>query len=489
MAAATDAAGAAEPSSHGKPDSSEPLSKRSKCCDAELTWRDEWRPDWEVKLGERTYRLHAFLLARASTFFKSHIDVVNDCGPRRSDLSDVLPLACHSVFELILDFIYSANHIYSAGSASPEVPCCKALLLLKAADVLGISGLLERASACAAIAAEGSEAPLLLEQYVAFHIPGTDDGVAIRNIQVKLVQAFVDKFAVLVSEPRVRAALMRLPVEMIIDILAADNLFAPDEDEVFDFVAETLEHLSTKGQRDGPECDEVVKPLGDAIVAGECDRPLVEASPNSEAVSLLWKTVRIAHLSDNKIRQATLLAERLRCSEIVSSIFDMLITRSSLDVTPPTIIPPHRRVLPPGVNPPTSSEIDICFRQVGGKQWKRGDSITSRSKRVGSKVFRLMIYPRGTTSAQDGDVSAFVGVVPQPDWGEAWSVHLVCFSIECFPWDEGASCRTLHAHARQVLNMAKMDLGWLTFLPSADVQQYVSIDGYLFVRARITVAP
>jgi len=46
-----------------------------------------------------------------------------------SDLTEVLPLSCHSSFEDALDFVYSENQ------SAFEVPACKALLLLKVADI------------------------------------------------------------------------------------------------------------------------------------------------------------------------------------------------------------------------------------------------------------------------------------------------------------------------------------------------------------------
>merc|ERR1740138_1790625 len=40
-----------------------------------LSWRDGRFSDWTVQVGEKSYRLHAFILARASVYFESQISV------------------------------------------------------------------------------------------------------------------------------------------------------------------------------------------------------------------------------------------------------------------------------------------------------------------------------------------------------------------------------------------------------------------------------
>merc|ERR1719323_419455 len=110
-------------------------------------------------------------------YFNTHMSSTPDTGEsaaghpaqRSSDLTEVLPQSCHMAFEDALDFIYSENQ------AAFEVPASKALLLLKLADILGIGGLFD-AMGRRIEAAFPAKAPLLLEQYCRFHIPGTDDG-------------------------------------------------------------------------------------------------------------------------------------------------------------------------------------------------------------------------------------------------------------------------------------------------------------------------
>merc|ERR1719382_12214 len=111
-----------------------------------------------------------------------------------SDLTEVLPLSCHAAFEDALDFIYSENQ------SGFEAPASKALLLLKIADILGIGGLFD-AMGLRIESAFSETAPLLLEQYCRFHIPGTDDGAALRRIREGAVTLIVQKFQPFLANP------------------------------------------------------------------------------------------------------------------------------------------------------------------------------------------------------------------------------------------------------------------------------------------------
>ncbi|CAE8596444.1 unnamed protein product, partial [Polarella glacialis] len=212
---------------------------------AQLSWRDGRFSDWSVQVGEKTYNLHAFLLARASLFFESHMSMASrtqaeeGAVPQKgSDLSEVLPQSCHTAFEDALDFMYSENQ------AGFEAPASKALLLLKIADILGIGGLFDAMGR--RIEAGFSEtAPLLLEQYCRFHIPGTDDGAALRRIRESAVELIVHKFQPFLTNTEMRIALLRLPACVLVEVLDNDDLLVANEDVIFDFVLARAEHPSS----------------------------------------------------------------------------------------------------------------------------------------------------------------------------------------------------------------------------------------------------
>ena len=68
--------------------------------------------DWDVKHGDRTYRLHRLDLskgANSSAFFAGAFN--GDYEAKCTDLTNLLPLACHGHFESALDFIYGTKAI------------------------------------------------------------------------------------------------------------------------------------------------------------------------------------------------------------------------------------------------------------------------------------------------------------------------------------------------------------------------------------------
>jgi len=132
-----------------------------------LSWRNGAFSNWTVQVGDKTYQLHVFLLARESIFFRRHMSFAGVANPatigpvpskNANNLTDVLLLSCHSSFEDALDFIYSENQ------AAFEVPVCKALQLLQVADILDIGGLLYAM-------VQRIPAPLLMEHYCSVHVP------------------------------------------------------------------------------------------------------------------------------------------------------------------------------------------------------------------------------------------------------------------------------------------------------------------------------
>eukprot|EP00434_Breviolum_minutum_P029816 symbB.v1.2.026359.t1/scaffold2626.1/size122458/9 len=160
-----------------------------------------------------------------------------------SDLTEVLPTSCHSAFEDALDFMYSENQ------AAFEAPASKALLLLKIADILQISSLFEamgrrieagigptkssmEKNMLSASRSFEDTAPLLLEQYCRFHIPGTDDGAALRQIRDGAVELIVRKFQPFLTNSEMKTALLRLPARVLVEILDADELLVASEDHL-----------------------------------------------------------------------------------------------------------------------------------------------------------------------------------------------------------------------------------------------------------------
>jgi len=447
-----------------------------------LSWRDGRFSDWAVQVGEKTYQLHAFLLARSSLFFESHMSMAarseaDGGGPtqRGSDLTKVLPQSCHSAFEDALDFIYSENQ------AGFEAPASKALLMLKIADILGVGGLFDAMSR--RIEAAFSEtAPLLLEQYCRFHIPGTDDGAALRQIRDGAVELIVHHFQPFLAKPEMRTALLRLPASVLADILEVDDLLVANEDTVLDFVLARLEACMHGNDR---------KNLSPDAAGGSGDAHAPPEAIGEE--ELLWQRVRWAHLSAGKFSQALALAKDLLSPEVAFHALQERAAKLDLAgfeafnnfVNQPGQTPPRRPILPPGVPPPTSTEIDFCFHYTKVEQYACGEALRSQPKQIGDLVLRVLVFPTGTdTGVARGSLSVFLEAVPQLHWPREWEFVNIRYSIACIRWPTGSG-ETWAAKRKTDLwtfKATRIDRGWHDFLAPGEIHRYLGPDNFVCIR-------
>lgn len=476
-----------------------------------FTWRDGSFSDWSVQVGEKRYCLHRLMLARASHFFESHMSMAASTEAQDgtetsgSDLTEVLPQSCHAAFEDTLDFIYSENQ------AGFEAPASKALLLLKIADILGIEGLFEAMGRRIEVAFSET-APLLLEQYCRFHIPGTDDGAALRRIREGAATLIVQKFQPFLANPDMKRAMLRLPVSVLVEILDADDLQAACEDVVFEFVAERLQLPSEEMQAE-LDCDGDVHGAALAVVVErDGETPLADAGASASsgasggsaaASELLWHTVRWAHLSPGTFNRAVALGQQLLRPEACMRTLAVRLAR--LDVTcgelgetvalhgSPLVepSPPARRpILPPGQPPPTSTEIDFCFHYCP-EHYGCGDPQRSRPRRIGDLVLRVLVFPAGTdTGVARGSLSVFLEAVPQPHWPRDWEFTNIRYAISCLRWPaSGTEGWSRDSSKRKsdlwTFKANRLDRGWHDFLAPGEISRYTSPDGFVCIRGSL----
>ena len=114
----------------------EPLSKKAKTVNKPLIveWRSSTSADWRCKLGARSFCLHRSVLgegSRRSCFFAAAFN--EQFKTDTTDLTELLPLACHDCFEAVLDFVYGHEIMFTLANA---------IKIHKIADVLQIVPLL-----------------------------------------------------------------------------------------------------------------------------------------------------------------------------------------------------------------------------------------------------------------------------------------------------------------------------------------------------------
>lgn len=385
-----------------------------------MSWIDLRRSDWVVKLGERDFNLHTVILSRESTFFAGNVDAVlngqlGDTRTRCSDITDVVPQCCHSVFEEALEFSYSRDQ------PSFKVPIGQAMLLLKLATVLDMPGLASHVCRCIethmgtnrteSISSVGIG---LLTQYLAFHIRGTDDGHHVNTVENRAVQVIADEFSLIAQreESEDYAWLCRCPEELLVTILRRDDLKIATEDDVLAFLLARAKKLS---------CDPRRREENEVKHSRKADAGFEDK---------VWESIRWGHVGDAAWRSFTrTLAFRRQFMSMAMAADDIAIDLDSPSTFKNNSSDSRRRGLQPDVvcGP---FEIQFWFYFGDGSQFPVGKELRSHPKMIGQIPFRLLVYPGGGFEA--GHMSVYVEVADVPRFPPTWNTSTeLTFKMEC----------------------------------------------------------
>jgi len=252
--------------------------------DTELpSWRTGLHSDWKLILGTTTYPVHKVLTGhgpRAAAFLCSAFTTGQQlasgaCVPRddeaasgsgESDLSHILPEQVWSVFNEVLDFVYTGELQLTDKNAVPLLRCADALQI-KSLFVLCVEGINELLCVVSA--------PLLLAD------AGTLLGGALAEQIMRAAQDVIaDNF-----DAYTAVDLRRTPVDQLAQILKRDDLSIMHENEVFDCVFDISRALEAEA-KDAGEGSEIAISI-------------------QSAVAKLWQTVRFGALSNSYILKAS----------------------------------------------------------------------------------------------------------------------------------------------------------------------------------------
>jgi len=450
-----------------------------------VSWRTGYLSDWEIVLGERRFRTHRAIVARASEVLAASMNA--SYGSTFTDLTALLPVVVHPVFELVLEEIYEGSCV---------VDDTQLVLLFAVADILGMRELFDKILAKIKDKIRTRAVSFLQDVH---QLPRSEHLGRI----AAAARGCVARDFVRYCSPE-GGGLSQLPEDDVVAILGSEDLTAR-EDEVFDFLLCYLE-------------------VGRGGASAAC----------SDGEANLWRHCRLAFVSQDRVlRLRRRLTTEGASPGAVRVLMDALAYRTTLDRAGPERelqrsleeayprgwLQPRR---PPHIDPPRENELDFVVHipREPDKVFEKGHCIRSPPKEMeGGVHVSVLVFPNGTASTR-GSLSLvpiFVEVVPavlseDADWGFRRS-----YFISVWPWEAGPSASIkrlrdgvdeLREEKNPDVNPAEIsersgavrwvdkhnfkptlpDRGWYEF-PHQRLRSCCDGNGFLWLRARVWTSP
>lgn len=465
---------------------------------ANVSWRTGHFSDWELVLGDRRFRTHKAIVARASEVLAASMNA--SYGSTCTDLTALLPPVAHPVFELVLEEIYEGNC---------AVDDTQLVLIFAVADILGMRALFGKILSRIKERIRTRAVSFLQDVH---QLPRSEHlGVIASAARRCMARDFVRYCC---HDP---GGLAQLTEEDVVAILTCEDL-AAREDEVFDFLMNYLD-------------------------ASSCPSADPEQTQRCHSEADLWRHCRLAFVSqDRLLRLRSRLSSKGGCQGAGQILMDALMYRTSLDraapdkdlqkaceeIYPRGWLEPRR---PPHIDPPKENELDFIVHlpRDPEKVFAKGHCIRSTPKEMDGGIrVSILVFPNGTAgtrpntsltgSTQLARVPIFVEVVPakQPPEDADWVFRRNYF-ISVWPWEAGQSTAIrklrdgvdeLREEKNPDVNPAEInertgavrwidkhhfkpslpDRGWYEF-PHQKLRACCDANGFLWLRARVWTSP
>jgi len=243
--------------------------------DAEVSWRTGIFSDWVLVVGTRQFQTHRVVLARASEVLAASMNEPYQSSS--TDLSELLPVVVHPLFELVLDEMYGGTS---------DTKDTQLVSMFFISEVLGMKALFEKTLWLIKCSIDTCAIEFVQD---ARGLPPSEKLLAVLAASKESVARQLRRYCSVSPE-----VIIQLSVEDVVDILSSKALGVAGEDDVFDFVWNYTDGIRTNGS----VCSEGSLDETEAKLWTSCRLGFV----SQDRLFRLWKRLSIGTLCPSTMR-------------------------------------------------------------------------------------------------------------------------------------------------------------------------------------------